>query len=379
MRVKIFKARTIQEAMASIKEELGPDAMILSTRRVPKSPRDPYAKEMFEIEAAPKTGTRERVVAGPKGYVVKREQEEAFAPLKDELASIKDLISLVGLGSGMDSLMSDHSESAALFASLLRTGISEKKAKAILKNACAAMDVARGGEPGSIAILKKYVIKECLKDIDTIDPFADITDGSGLPHAAAFVGPTGVGKTTTIAKLAAELKFKRKKRVGLISIDSYRMGAFEQLKAYGSIMGVMCVPAFTKDDLVKALDRMRQMDIVLIDTAGHSHSDTVRMEEVARVLNGAFKVSVHLVLSMTTGFVDMKAAAKAFSALNPESYIFTKIDETQRCGKMLDQVGDLRLPISLVTNGQRVPEDLIIPKPQDLLGIMLGRERGERR
>ncbi len=376
MRVKIFRGRTIQEAMASIKEELGPDAMILSTRRVPKSPRDPYAKDMFEIEAAPKEDPKANVVAGPKGYVLETKPDEELAPLKDELASIKDLISLVGLESGLDSLMSDHSEAAGLFASLIRTGISEKKAKAILKNACAAMDSDQNEAPGSMAILKKYVITECLKDINTVDPFAEGPDGSGLPHAAAFVGPTGVGKTTTIAKLAAELKFKRKRSVGLISIDSYRMGAFEQLKSYASIMGIMCVPAFSREDLVKALERMRHMDIVLIDTAGHSHSDTARMEEVAQVLDGDFKVSVHLVLSMTTGFIDMKTAASAFSALNPESYVFTKLDEARRCGKILDQVGDLRLPISLVTNGQRVPEDLIVPKPQDLLGLMLGRDQG---
>jgi len=372
MRVKIFRARTVQEAMASIKEELGPDAMILSTRRVPRSPRDPYGKEMFEIEASPKADPRENVVAGPKGYVVNGDKD--FSPIKDELSSIKDLISLVGLGGGLDSMLRDHSESAALFASLLRTGISEKKAKAIMKDACVAMEIDHARDSGST--LKKYVIKECLKEIKTIDPFAEGTAFSGRPHAAAFVGPTGVGKTTTIAKLAAELKFKRKKNVGLISIDSYRMGAFEQLKSYASIMGIMCVPAFTRDDMVKALERMGNMDIVLIDTAGHSHSDTARMDEVAELFRGDFKVSVHLVLSVTTGFIDMKTAAKAFSALNPESYVFTKIDETIRRGKILDQVGDLRLPISLVANGQRVPEDLIIPRPQDLLGIVLGHEQG---
>lgn len=376
MRVKIFRARTVQEAMASIKAELGPDAMILSTRRVPRSPRDPYGKEMFEIEAAPKVDPRENLVTTPKGYIIKADPDDTLTPLRDELASIKDLLSLVGLGGGLDSLMYDHSESAGLFASLLRAGISEKKSKAILKNACEAMDEVHTVEAGSPAILKKYVIKECLKDIKTLDPFAETRDGSGQPHAAAFVGPTGVGKTTTIAKLAAELKFKRKKNVGLISIDSYRMGAFEQLKSYASIMGIMCLPAFSREDLVKALGRMKHMDIVLIDTAGHSHSDNARMEEVAHVLDGGFKVSVHLVLSVTTGFLNMKEAAKAFSALKPESYVFTKIDEARQCGKILDQVGDLRLPISLVTNGQRVPEDLILPRPQDLLGIMLGRDQG---
>lgn len=368
MRVKNFRARTVQEAMASVKEELGPDAMILSTRRVPKSPRDPYAGQMFEIEAAPK--------ANPGKTAKNLGPEDGFAPLREELAVIKDLISLVGFGNGLDSLMVDHSESAGLFAALLRAGVSEKKAKMLVKDACESMDGVYGKGAGSSALLKRYVLKECLRQVKTVDPFDENQGVSGMPHAAAFVGPTGVGKTTTIAKLAARLKFKGKKNVGLISIDSYRMGAFEQLKSYGTIMGVMCVPAYNRDDLVKALERMGQMDVVLIDTAGHSPSDTPRMEEVAHVLDGGFKVSVHLVLSVTTGAFNMRESAKAFSALNPESYVFTKIDETRQCGKIMDQVGDLSLPISFVTNGQRVPEDLIVPTPQDLLGIMLGREQG---
>ncbi len=368
MRVKNFRARTVQEAMASVKEALGPDAMILSTRRVPKSPRDPYAGQMFEIEAAPK--------AEPRKTDEIHDLEEGFAPLRQELAAIKDLISLVGIGNGLDSLMADHSESAGLFAALLRAGVSEKKARMLVKSGCEAMDGIYGKSDGNNALLKRYVLKECLRQVKTVDPFTETQGNSGRRHAAAFVGPTGVGKTTTIAKLAARLKFKGKKKVGLISIDSYRMGAFEQLKSYGTIMGVMCVPAYTRGDLVKALERMEQMDVVLIDTAGHSPSDTPRMGEVAHVLDGGFKVSVHLVLSMTTGFFDMRESARAFSALHPESYVFTKIDETRQCGKIMDQVGDLRLPISFVTNGQRVPEDLIVPTPQDLLGIMLGREQG---
>ena len=85
---------------------------------------------------------------------------------------------------------------------------------------------------------------------------------------------------------------------------------------------------------------------------------------------------MHLVLSLTTGFLDMREAAGAFSKLNPETYVFTKVDETRRCGKIFDQISDLQLPVSLVTNGQRVPEDLIIPDARDLLGIMLGAEQG---
>ncbi len=300
----------------------------------------------------------------------------------------------------MQAMMLNHPGVAPLFALLLRAGISEKRVSSIMQNACFAMENDgtgknhHKGEPDSVASLKNYVIKECIKRIntrklfmernvyETFEPLdssntsAEEKKCSGeLPYMAAFVGPTGAGKTTTIAKLAAELTFKRKKRVGLISIDNYRVGAFEQLKAYSSIMGLWCIPAFSTDDFSMAIDKMRSMDIILIDTAGHSHSDKLRMDELAGVVNGDFNVSVHLVLSMTTGFIDMKDAATSFAALNPETYVFTKIDETKRCGKIFDQINELPMPVSLVTNGQRVPEDLIIPDKRTLLSIMLGAEQ----
>lgn len=376
MKSKIFKDRSIQAAMAKVKEELGSDALILTTRKVPKSPRDPYGKVMFEVEAAPKgsieTGRRsDRKPAG--GF---SRESQSYDTLLDELAGIRDLISLVGLGSGTQDLVCSSPESVGLFASLLRTGMSEKRVSMILRSACSRMEKENGAPGGSIAILKKYVINECTRRIETRDPFADTGD-SRFPHVAAFVGPTGVGKTTTIAKLAAELSLKRKKKVGLISIDNYRIGAFEQLKAYASIMGMMCIPAFTREDVATALDRMEAMDIVLMDTAGHSPSDSARMDEAAGVLNSRHSVSVHLVLSLTTGPVDMKKAAAAFAALNPETYVFTKIDETNYCGKIMDQVCDFKLPVSLLTNGQRVPEDLVIPDTRAVLGIMLGTEQSK--
>jgi flagellar biosynthesis protein FlhF len=377
MKVKNFRARTVQEAMAAVRDELGPDAMILSTRRVQKSPRDPYAHRMFEIEAASKAPAPKDKVADFKNhgrYGGEADSDQTSDPIRNELAAIKDMISLLGVDNDLGSVLGNHSACAAILASLLRAGVSERMARGLVKRGFEAMEV-QGGGAASGSVLKRYVLKECLRQISVVEPFAKERESPGTPHAAAFVGPTGVGKTTTIAKLAARLRFKDKKRVGLISIDSYRMGAFEQLKAYGTIMGVMCLPAYSGTDLVNALGKMEQMDIVLIDTAGHSPRDTPRMEEVAGVLGDRSKLSVHLVLSVTTGFDNMRESAKAFSALDPESYIFTKIDETRQCGKILDQLGDLRLPVSFVTNGQRVPEDLIVPDPRDLLGIILGRER----
>ena len=362
MNRRVFKASNIQEAMSKVKAVLGPDAMIISTRKVPKNPRLPYSKDMIEVEAKP--GTPRKKVASD-GNEIKL--------LKDELVSIKDMISVAGMGYGMHNIICNQFGSVGLLASLLRSGISERKAYAIVHKACYSMerDQKQGFE---VTSLKKYVIKECVRLIEAKNNFKR-DNNSGVPHVAAFAGPTGVGKTTTIAKLAAHLSLRKKKKVGLISIDNYRVGAFEQLKSYASIMGLYCMQAYSKDDLVCALDRMKAMDIVLVDTAGHSHYDKERMDELNSVINGDYKISVHLVLSATTDFINMKEAAKAFSVLKPDTYVFTKIDETKMCGKILDQVSEFKLPVSLMTNGQKVPEDLIIPDKKKLLSIILGKEQ----
>lgn len=360
---KIFRAPNIQTALAGIKEELGPDAMIISTRKVPKSPRDPYAKTMFEVEAAiPSTGDNK-----PEAPLV-----QDVKALKSDLAEIKDILSVAGFGSGVSSILCNHFESVGVLASLLRCGVSERLAADLVQKA--ALDLDKTLDMATqMKQLKKRVMGLCLDQFRTKDFFTR-NNASGLPQVAAFVGPTGVGKTTTIAKLAAFLSFTRKMKVGLVSIDNYRIGAFEQLKAYAGIMGLPCVPAFSRQDLACALDQMKSMDLVLIDTAGHSHYDKEKIDEILELVRNDFQISVHLTLSVTSELINMKEAASAFSVFNPDTYVFTKTDETKRCGKILDQAASYDLPISLVTNGQKVPEDLIIPDRHELLKIILKKE-----
>ncbi len=360
MKKKVFKACNIQEAIARIKTELGPDAMILSTRKIRPGSRNPYEKPMFEIEAAAASDQPEPAF-----------DDRMMVSIQEELAGIRDMISISGLSSGMHHMICNHFESTGILASLLRAGVSEKRAHTFIQKACYDMekDLKKGPAAGP---LRKYVMQQCVRNVDTKDAFM-AQDNQGKPYAAAFVGPTGVGKTTTIAKLAAMLSFKRKMKVGLISIDNYRIGAFEQLKAYASIMGLMCLNAYCEKDLGAALDKMAYCDVVLIDTAGHSHYDTAKMEEGVKMLKAGHKICVHLVLSVTSEFINMKEAASAFSVLKPDTYVFTKVDETRRCGKMLDQISDFNLPVSLITNGQRVPEDLVVPDRQTLVKMMLGK------
>ena len=378
MNKRIYRAENIQQAIANIKQELGSDAMILSTRRVPQKPLGPYskkAKTMFEVEASVPEYQDLQPDSAPEFAKAdpKFSQKDLTASIKDDIADIKDMISIAGFGNGMRNMVCSHFESVGILASLLRAGVSEANASFIIQKATSLME--KNVDQGSkIKSLKKYVMRQCLNQIDTKD-FFNRDNNSGVPHVAAFVGPTGVGKTTTIAKLAALLTFERKMKVGLISIDNYRVGAFGQLKAYASIMGLLCVPAFSSQDLSCALDRMKSMDMVLIDTAGHSHFDKPKIDEILQLIQTDFAISTHLVLSVTSESTIMREAASAFCIFKPDTLVFTKIDEAKRCGKILDQVSDVKLPVSLITNGQRVPEDLIIPERGKLLKIILGNGR----
>jgi flagellar biosynthesis protein FlhF len=318
---------------------------------------------MFEVEAAiPSTGDNK-----PEAPLV-----QDVKALKSDLAEIKDILSVAGFGSGVSSILCNHFESVGVLASLLRCGVSERLAADLVQKAALGLDKTLDMAT-QMKQLKKRVMGLCLDQFRTKDFFTR-NNASGLPQVAAFVGPTGVGKTTTIAKLAAFLSFTRKMKVGLVSIDNYRIGAFEQLKAYAGIMGLPCVPAFSRQDLACALDRMKSMDLVLIDTAGHSHYDKEKIDEILELVRNDFQISVHLTLSVTSELINMKEAASAFSVFNPDTYVFTKTDETKRCGKILDQAASYDLPVSLVTNGQKVPEDLIIPDRHELLKIILKKE-----
>jgi flagellar biosynthesis protein FlhF len=375
MNKKIFRAANIQEALANIKEEMGGEAMILSTRKIPRKPLDPYGKDYFEVEAGLRsvaTGKRENPrEENPREENPREEDEGVFESLKGDISEIRDMIAIAGFGSGIQNILCHHFESVGVLASFLRAGVSERLAISLIEGATQTLD-PNLAQPERIKQLKKNVMTLCLDRLGVKDYFTR-NNSSGVPHVAAFVGPTGVGKTTTIAKLAALLSLKRKMKVGLISIDNYRIGAFEQLKAYASIMGLLCVPAFSAQDLACALDRMKSMDVVLIDTAGHSHFDNQKIDEIFQLIKSDFGISVHLTLSVTAESINMKEAASAFSVFNPDTYVFTKIDETKRCGKILDQVNDFNLPVSLITNGQRVPEDLIVPDKQILLRTILGK------
>ena len=381
MAIKRYKSKSIQEAINRIKEDIGPDAMILSTRRLP---RGAHGNEMFEVTAAlqntdfpPGFQETEQGVSNldemdsPARRHHRRAATESpiaekWKELNAELFSIKEMLFLIDQSGGLPDFLHQYPESLNLYAKLVKTGISERQARKFMKS---GLDRVESKRLGTEEITKR-VINEILSTITVFNPFPP---KNGNRQLAAYIGPTGVGKTTTIAKLAAMLKLQQKKEVGIISVDSFRIGAVDQLRTYAAIMGLPCLSAFSRQELQMAVRKMRNKDIVLIDTAGQSHLDRDRMKALGRLMEGEREISSHLVLSATIERRDMKEVTENFSKLNPKTYVFTKLDETRRRGAIIDQLVDLHMPISFITNGQRVPEDILPASKKRILQMVLRR------
>jgi flagellar biosynthesis protein FlhF len=331
MQIRKYQGRSIGEATAKVKEDLGPDAMILSTKK----------QTGMESEACVE------IAALASGY---DSTSEEYSELKTDLMSIKDMIFQMNTSGGIMEKLLSNPQALNIYAKIIKSGVSDHCARTILERAGAL--AGDGPEKMNISL---RVAKEISKIIQ-IDNLP--VQSNGKQKIWALVGTTGVGKTTTIAKLAARFMLKEQKKVGLISIDNYRIGAMEQLKTYANILGVPCYPAFNRKDLLFVLKKLGDKDVILIDTAGQSQYDSSRIAELQKMMMDNLEIESHLLLSVSTSEKEMHQTVVNFEPLNCKRYIFTKIDEAQSHGVIINQLMKLNLPISYVTNGQNVPEDI---------------------
>jgi flagellar biosynthesis protein FlhF len=191
------------------------------------------------------------------------------------------------------------------------------------------------------------------------------------PHVVALIGPTGVGKTTTIAKLAANLKLREGKSVGLITIDTYRIAAVDQLKKYADIIGSPLAVVSSPEELREAIDAMADCEFVLIDTAGRSPTDTLKLQELKNFIAVAEPDEVHLVLSSTASQENIESAALRFGNVRVDKILFTKLDESVHVGVVLNVARKLGKALSYVTTGQDVPDDIEEGKARRLAQLIL--------
>lgn len=195
---------------------------------------------------------------------------------------------------------------------------------------------------------------------------------SAETRIAQFVGPTGVGKTTTIAKLAAEQVLKHRRKVGLITADTYRVAAVEQLRTYATILNVPLEVVVSPLDLNKAFESLKDRDIILMDTAGRNFRNEMHVSETNALLRDRGASETYLVLSLTTKYSDMRAIARNFSQYKLDKVLFTKMDETDSYGPILNLLEEFPLQLSYLTNGQSVPDDIAEADGRRIIDAILG-------
>ena len=188
-----------------------------------------------------------------------------------------------------------------------------------------------------------------------------------------LVGPTGVGKTTTLAKLAARysLMMNARYRVGVITLDTYRLAAVDQLMAYARMMKLSIDTVVEPEEFDKSIDSLKHCDYILVDTAGHSQHDRKKLQTLKSYLNSDYKIDISLVLSVNTKYEDLRDTYNAFSELDIDTLIFSKLDESRYFGNLFSLVYETKKPISYLSIGQGVPNDLVLAGNDYLVDCLL--------
>lgn len=403
MRVKIFAAATMQEAMAQVKRELGIDAVILHTKRFHKGGFLGYmGKEMVEVTAAVEDAPK-AVVEKPaskvapvipkemlKQYVAatlledKEDEDNDFSQygenpqrtmqidllnrdakdekirqLQHELDSMKIML---------EKMVSETEKSktgrVSLTEALIEHDVDEKIVQAIISNILDEDVLINKDLPETVAYVANYLAH-------ATRPARGIELCEGKAKVVALIGATGVGKTTTIAKIAANFVLEKGCSVALITADTYRISAVEQLKTYSDIIGLPIEIVYSPLELKNAIHKYSDKDLILIDTAGRSQHNEFQMRELKELLTIESDIEKHLVLSTTTKYKDAVDIIRKFSLCMPDRLLFTKVDETSSLGAIINLIHQYPIALSYLTDGQSVPDDIVVADSRKLAELIL--------
>ncbi|MEX2093449.1 MAG: flagellar biosynthesis protein FlhF [Pirellulales bacterium] len=379
MQIKTFRAKTMQQALTLVRRELGPDASVLHTRELNGSlVRRMLFGRKYEVAASTQVNVPSRLPARMQEERVEdRELAVAVLPAPGSMLDRQVAGQLDRLQAMVEKLCNQPAASPKhelpetlfrVFTDMIEADVDESIARDLV-------DRIRndGGLHVADSLLVKARIAQLLEDEITVT--GPLTTSSDKCRLVALVGPTGVGKTTTIAKLAANYRLREKKRVGLITVDTYRVAAVEQLRTYADIIDLPMEVVSTPREMREAVARMRNLDLVLMDTAGRSPRDEIRIQELRSLLAEAEADDVLLVLSATAGTRSLIATAEKFAEVGTTGLLLTKLDEANSLGHLIALTQQCRLPISYLTDGQNVPDDIQVAERRQLAYLMLGIER----
>ena len=390
MQTRTYCAPTMAAALADVKRDLGRDAVIVHTRNFRKGGLLGIGgRAVWEITASAQMNVPRRLAVGR--YVPTDVQEAAVAGAA--VAAAEPAGQSLG-----DALSRRMGEIHGMVSSLLRQAV-EWRAGPVAPGAADALPVELAAwrthllrqEVGeqAVAELMEQVARELppaewvrapsmrerlVGAIASRMPAAGAAGPqvTGRPRVMVLIGPTGVGKTTTIAKLAARFKLADRRKVGLITIDTYRIAAVDQLKTYAQILEVPLRTVLRPGDLAEAVAAMADLDVVLIDTAGRSPADSPRLGQMRAFLEAARADEVHLVVSATAGAACATRVLESFGALGANRWILSKLDEAGTFGMALNIAREVKVAMSFVTTGQEVPDDIAPADPRRVAELIVG-------
>ncbi len=388
MRVKTFSGKTEFEAMEVAKNELGQELTVISVKKISKNSMLPFFnKSRFEVTAAVDNNLGNNQKNDKVNYEelkndlkVKEQlivdQSNAIEALNDKITKSNELIGSLSKDimevyvSSESSVNKYESESLKeIYKVLRRQEIVEPLVEWLLHDLAVA-------DTGNISrdVACKHVFDKIVNVIGVPETIDNVLK-SDSKTPILFMGPTGVGKTTTIAKLASDFILEREMMVGLLTADTFRIAAIEQLKTYAEILNIEVGVVYNKEDMITAYNKMsKTKDIILIDTAGRSHKAYENVIELKEYVSAIPNMKKYLVLSLTTKVEDLLEIVNTYSSEFDFDLIFTKLDETTTYGSILNLCYITKKNVSYINYGQTVPNDIKVINPKEIASSILGWE-----
>jgi flagellar biosynthesis protein FlhF len=383
MKIKTYIAENVQEAFYKIKNDLGKDAVILQTKYIRRRGLlGLFSKPMVEVIAAneleaPSKSAKDSIkpvlnLPGGSLPYVKENSLENINEIKTGLDEVRNMLKDLYIAQTQQTKRQGKKLPTPLkvfYDRMISMEVDKGLVEKLIDSAHRSLEKEGFTDKTRIARTLK---NEIISYIEKTNPIS-LTDKE--QSIIAFVGPTGVGKTTTIAKLAANFALYDKKRVALVTSDTFRVGAIEQLKTYGEILDIPVEVIYSPEDVKGIINRLKGYDFVLIDTMGSSPNNKMQIKKIRGLLDNICPTEIHMVISATTKSKDLEEILNNYRELNYRKIIVTKIDETRSYGLILNAINLTSCALSYITTGQNVPDDIKVATPETIADMILGEIR----